>query len=87
MFGMAAADGALLFSVASVVEDVLQQHGTRSADLDLESRKAEEAGTFFLRILPSLLPICIEFVVSSYALVAEKSGRNENRIGSLVFRL
>ena len=47
MFGMAAADGALLFSVVSVVEDVLQQHGTRSADLDLESRKAEEAGMFF----------------------------------------
>lgn len=45
MFGMAAADGALLFSVASVVEDVLQQHGTRSADLDLESRKAEEAAS------------------------------------------
>ncbi|WJZ90408.1 hypothetical protein VitviT2T_009554 [Vitis vinifera] len=42
---MAAADGALLFSVASVVEDVLQQHGTRSADLDLESRKAEEAAS------------------------------------------
>lgn len=47
MFGMAAADGAFPFSVASVVEDVLQQHGNRSADLDLESRKAEEAGTFF----------------------------------------
>uniref|UniRef100_A0A7N0TSM4 Uncharacterized protein n=1 Tax=Kalanchoe fedtschenkoi TaxID=63787 RepID=A0A7N0TSM4_KALFE len=38
--------GALPFSVASVVEDVLQQHGnsSRSATgLDLESRKAEEA--------------------------------------------
>ncbi|TKY52491.1 Kinesin-4 protein [Spatholobus suberectus] len=34
---------ALSFSVASVVEDVLQQHGTRLKDLDLESRKAEEA--------------------------------------------
>ncbi|XP_004495930.1 kinesin-like protein KIN-14I [Cicer arietinum] len=33
----------LSFSVASVVEDVLQQHGTRLKDLDLESRKAEEA--------------------------------------------
>lgn len=37
---------ALSFSVASVVEDVLQQHGTRLKDLDLESRKAEEAGNF-----------------------------------------
>lgn len=41
-----AAEGTL-FSVASVVEDVLQQHGNRLRDLDLESRKAEEAGTFF----------------------------------------
>lgn len=40
-----AAEGMLSFSVASVVEDVLQQHGNRSKDLDLESRKAEEAGT------------------------------------------
>ncbi|GFZ19374.1 P-loop nucleoside triphosphate hydrolases superfamily protein with CH (Calponin Homology) domain-containing protein [Actinidia rufa] len=38
-----AAEGALSFSVASVVEDVLQQHGIRSRDLDLESRRAEEA--------------------------------------------
>lgn len=42
------------FSVASVVEDVLQQHGNRLGNgggggLDLESRRAEEAGnsTFF----------------------------------------
>ncbi|KAL9684742.1 hypothetical protein QQ045_022183 [Rhodiola kirilowii] len=35
---------ALPFSVASVVEDVLKQHGnTRSTGFDLESRKAEEA--------------------------------------------
>uniref|UniRef100_A0A5B7AR15 Putative kinesin-4 isoform X1 n=1 Tax=Davidia involucrata TaxID=16924 RepID=A0A5B7AR15_DAVIN len=40
-----AAEGALSFSVASVVEDVLQQHGTRSRDLDLESRRSEEAAT------------------------------------------
>jgi kinesin family protein C2/C3 len=40
----AAAGGAL--SMFSVVEDVLQQHGTRIGDLDLvESRKAEQAGT------------------------------------------
>ncbi|KAH7838800.1 hypothetical protein Vadar_031319 [Vaccinium darrowii] len=38
-----AAEGALSFSVASVVEDVLQQHGVRSRELDLDSRRAEEA--------------------------------------------
>ncbi|KAK7337490.1 hypothetical protein VNO77_18067 [Canavalia gladiata] len=36
---------ALSFSVASVVEDVLQQHGPRLKDLDFESRKAEEAAS------------------------------------------
>ncbi|GMP87555.1 hypothetical protein CsSME_00039878 [Camellia sinensis var. sinensis] len=40
-----AEEGALSFSVASVVEDVLQQHGIRSRHLDLESRRAEEAAT------------------------------------------
>ncbi|KAG5514191.1 hypothetical protein RHGRI_035553 [Rhododendron griersonianum] len=40
-----AAGGALSFSVASVVEDVLQQHGVRSRELDLDSRRAEEAAT------------------------------------------
>uniref|UniRef100_A0A5B6YKZ8 Putative kinesin-4-like n=1 Tax=Davidia involucrata TaxID=16924 RepID=A0A5B6YKZ8_DAVIN len=33
----------LPFSVASVVEDVLHQHGKRLSDIDLASRKAEEA--------------------------------------------
>lgn len=33
----------LPFSVVSVVEDVLQQHGVRSCDVNLASRKAEEA--------------------------------------------
>lgn len=42
-----AAGGALSFSVASVVEDVLQQHGVRSRELDLDSRRAEEAGKSF----------------------------------------
>ncbi|GLT56221.1 hypothetical protein SLA2020_292810 [Shorea laevis] len=42
---MAAEEGGLSFSVASVVEDVLQQHGNRLRDLDLESRKAEEAAS------------------------------------------
>ncbi|KAF1894121.1 hypothetical protein Lal_00004040 [Lupinus albus] len=36
---------ALSFSVASVVENVLQQHGTRLKDLDLELRKTEEAAS------------------------------------------
>ncbi|MED6135380.1 hypothetical protein PIB30_045885 [Stylosanthes scabra] len=40
-----AAEAAFSFSVASVVEDVLQQHGTRLKDLDFESRKAEEAAS------------------------------------------
>ncbi|KAI9080345.1 hypothetical protein K1719_037739 [Acacia pycnantha] len=40
-----AAEATLSFSVASMVEDVLQQHGTRHKDLDLESRKAEEAAS------------------------------------------
>ncbi|KAK4418097.1 Kinesin-like protein KIN-14I [Sesamum alatum] len=40
---MAAIEGALSFSVASVVEDVLQQHGNRSRDLDFDARRAEEA--------------------------------------------
>ncbi|GAV66366.1 Kinesin domain-containing protein/CH domain-containing protein [Cephalotus follicularis] len=34
---------ALVFNVASFVEDVLKQHGTRLSDIDLVSRKAEEA--------------------------------------------
>ncbi|GAB4830022.1 hypothetical protein Ancab_019666 [Ancistrocladus abbreviatus] len=41
-----AASGALSLSVASVVEDVLQQHGNRlRGGLDLESRRAEEAAS------------------------------------------
>ncbi|KAH6758062.1 P-loop nucleoside triphosphate hydrolases superfamily protein with CH domain-containing protein [Perilla frutescens var. hirtella] len=39
---MAAIEGALPFSVALVVEDVLQQHGNRSRGLDLDARRAEE---------------------------------------------
>ncbi|XP_043709102.1 kinesin-like protein KIN-14I isoform X2 [Telopea speciosissima] len=36
-------EGIFSFSMASVVEDVLQQNGTRLSDIDLASRKAEEA--------------------------------------------
>ncbi|XP_075524096.1 kinesin-like protein KIN-14I [Primulina tabacum] len=39
----ASTEGAFSFSVASVVEDVLQQHGNRSRGLDLDARRAEEA--------------------------------------------
>ncbi|XP_021821255.1 kinesin-like protein KIN-14I isoform X1 [Prunus avium] len=38
-----ATEQVLPFSIASVVEDVLQQHGSRLSDIDLASRKAEEA--------------------------------------------
>ncbi|XP_077218432.1 kinesin-like protein KIN-14F [Tasmannia lanceolata] len=40
-----APEGFLSISMASVVEDVLQQHGTRLSDIDLASRKAEEAAS------------------------------------------
>lgn len=44
-----AGEGTLSFSVASLLEDVLQQHDNRLGDLDLvESRIAEEAGTLCL---------------------------------------
>ena len=43
-----ATEAVLAFSVASVVEDVLQQHGKRLSDIDLASRKAEEACTISL---------------------------------------
>ncbi|CAI0469884.1 unnamed protein product [Linum tenue] len=42
---MAGEGGALSFSAASVVEDVLQQHGTRLGVVDLDSRRAEEAAS------------------------------------------
>lgn len=47
----AAGEGTFSFSVASVVENVLQQHGNRHRELDLESRRAEEAGMNFLNHL------------------------------------
>ncbi|KAL8522749.1 hypothetical protein ACS0TY_012915 [Phlomoides rotata] len=40
---MAASEGALPFSMASVVESVLQQHGSRSRDLDMDARRAVDA--------------------------------------------
>lgn len=38
-----ATEQVLPFSVASIVEDVLQQHGARTSHIDFASRKAEEA--------------------------------------------
>lgn len=36
-------EGVLQFNVASIVEDVLQQHGKRFGDMDLASRRAQGA--------------------------------------------
>ena len=56
-----AATETVSFSVASVVEDVLQQHGNRQRGLDLESRRAEEAGIlFFLQIF---FYVCSSFFI------------------------
>lgn len=49
-----ATEDLLSLSVASMVEDVLEQHGKRLNDIDLASRKAEEAGIIFLFL--NLLP-------------------------------
>lgn len=46
-----ATEPAMRFSVVSVVEDVLQKHGSRLSDIDLASRKAEEACTYLLSLL------------------------------------
>jgi len=47
---------ALSFSVVSVIEDVLQTHGSRLSDIHLASRKAEEACTYPLsRSFPFLI--------------------------------
>ena len=51
---MASEGEELSFSMASVVESVLQQHGVRSRDLDLDSRRAEEAGEFIYLIFMCL---------------------------------
>ncbi|KAK7356123.1 hypothetical protein VNO80_15389 [Phaseolus coccineus] len=49
---------ALSFSVVSVIEDVLQTHGSRLSDIHLASRKAEEACTYPLsRSFPFLISL------------------------------
>lgn len=51
-----ASEGILQFSVASVVGDVLQQHGKKLNAIDLVSRKANED---CMTKLPSLINMCI----------------------------
>lgn len=51
---MGTEEGIVQFSVASVVEDVLQQ-GKRLSDIDFASRKAEEACMFIYLIIFSLM--------------------------------
>lgn len=50
---------ALPISAVSVVEEVLQQHGSRLRDFDFASRKAEEAGLSFLKMEFDFF--CLEF--------------------------
>ncbi|CAH8320645.1 unnamed protein product [Eruca vesicaria subsp. sativa] len=45
MAATAREDGGMSFTVASVMEDVLQQHGNGLRDHDLDSRRAEEAAS------------------------------------------
>lgn len=55
-----ATEGTFSFSVTSVVEDVLQQHATRLGDIDLASRKAEEACTIHIFLFVFLFSFAIE---------------------------
>ena len=41
-----APENLLSFSVASVVDDVLQRHSARPREIDMASRMSEEAGNF-----------------------------------------
>ncbi|KAK6129444.1 hypothetical protein DH2020_036820 [Rehmannia glutinosa] len=75
---MAAIEGALSFSVASVVEDVLQQHGNRSRGLDLDARRAEEAA--IRRYEAAALLRKLVGVVAAKDLPAEPS-EEESRLG------
>lgn len=61
-------EASVSFSAASLVEDVLQQHGHRLKDLDLEYRKAEEAGRLlflYLFILVDFTEFQLKFVSSN----------------------
>lgn len=61
MAATATEDGGLCFTVASVMEDVLQQHGNGLRDHDLESRRAEEAGIYFF--VSTSFVNCVELIV------------------------
>lgn len=50
-------DGGMRLTVASVMEDVLQQHGNGLRDHDLDSRRAEEAGKYPFIIYFDLIKI------------------------------
>ena len=49
----------LPFSIASVVEDLLQQHGVHLRDIELASKKAEEECMFFVILFSGL---CISII-------------------------
>ncbi|KAG7572217.1 Ribosomal protein L7/L12 C-terminal [Arabidopsis suecica] len=51
-------DGGLSFTVASVMEDVLQQHGNGLRNHYLESRRAEEAVTMNANVTPGFEKLC-----------------------------
>lgn len=66
-----AEDGVLDFSVASVVEDVLQQQGNRLSDVDLASRKAEEA-CMIITFLTILMIFFVLYFASFFFLIKFK---------------
>lgn len=53
--------GMLDFSVVAMVDDVIQQHGKRLSDIDLASRKANEACMFFY-----YLSLFLDFLCTLY---------------------
>lgn len=57
-----ATHGILSISMASVIENVLKDHGTRLSDKDLASRKAEEAGEQFEFLDCSLISVVTELI-------------------------
>lgn len=57
-----ASDGIFSISMASLVENVLKEHGARLSDRDLASRKAEEAGNMMQLIL-DFYSLFVTFIV------------------------
>lgn len=60
--------GMLDFSLVAMVDDVIQQHGKRLSDIDLASRKANEACMFFMlpSFLDSLSTLICYYCLSTY---------------------